>query len=242
MVKVELLLLAMSPCCKTFSKADSSNVTRGHNYRLHGEENPDRPPRDSHSEKGIEAIEADDMVMCGIDFAIWMVNSQPIPGQGAAFYMENPVGSLWRRPYMRIWEETGMHGDEARGALLCLRPLLPQAHSHLDEHGVDTDRQYGHRVVRVQVQGGEAGAGTLGAPVQDRSGELAGKRRPRQEGSQEYDAREAASRTIGDSNHAQRKRCRQEGGAGGGVQGGELEAEEAEDEVDWQGEFEPGIS
>ena len=108
MVKVELLLLAMSPCCKTFSKADSSNVTQGHNYRLHGEENPDRPPKDSHSEKGIEATEADDMVMCGIDFAIWMVNSQPIPGQGAAFYMENPVASLWRRPYMKIWEETGM--------------------------------------------------------------------------------------------------------------------------------------
>ena len=56
MVKVELLLLAMSPCCKTFSKADSSNVTRGHNYRLHGDENPDRPPRDNHSEKGIEAV------------------------------------------------------------------------------------------------------------------------------------------------------------------------------------------
>ena len=108
MVKVKLLLLAMSPCCKTFSKADSSNSTRGHNYRLHGEANPDRPPRDNHSEKGIEAAEADEMVMQGIDFAIWVVNSQPIPGQGAAFYMENPVGSLWRRPYMKLWEETGM--------------------------------------------------------------------------------------------------------------------------------------
>ena len=92
------------------------------------------------------------------------------------------------------------------------------------------------------MQGGEAGAGALGAPVQDRPGELAGKRRPRQEGSQEYDAREAASRTVGGSDHAQRKRRRQEGGTGGGVQGGELEVAEAEDEVDWQGEFEPGIS
>ena len=48
------------------------------------------------------------MVMHGIDFAIWMVNSQPIPGQGAVFYMENPVGSLCHPPYMKLWEETGM--------------------------------------------------------------------------------------------------------------------------------------
>ena len=133
-------------------------------------------------------------------------------------------------------------GDEARGALLCLRPLLPQADSHLDEHGVGTEGQHRHGALREQMQGREAGARALGAPVQDCSGELAGKKRVRQEGSQEYDAREAASRTTGGSDHAQRKRCRQEGGAGGGVQGGELEAEETEDEVDWQGEFEPGIS
>jgi len=108
MVKVELLLLSMSPCCKTFSKADSSNTSRGHNYRLHGQDYSDRPPKDDHSEKGIEAIKADEMVKRGIELAIWLVNAQQTPGQGAAFYMENPVGSLWRRPYMEMWEDTGM--------------------------------------------------------------------------------------------------------------------------------------
>ena len=107
-VEVQVLLLAMSPCCKTFSKADSSNTSRGHNYRLHGPAHPDRPPKDDTSDKGIEAIKADEMVMHGIELAIWLVNAQPIPGQGTAIYMENPVGSLWRRPYMEDWEATGM--------------------------------------------------------------------------------------------------------------------------------------
>ena len=35
-VDMTVVMLAMSPCCKTFSRADSSNITRGHNYRLHG--------------------------------------------------------------------------------------------------------------------------------------------------------------------------------------------------------------
>ena len=43
--------------------------------------------------------------------------------------------------------------------------------------------QHGHGAVREKAQGGEAecAGGALGAPVQDRPGELAGKRRPRQE-------------------------------------------------------------
>ena len=32
---VRLDLLAMSPCCKTFTRADSGNITRGWNYRKH---------------------------------------------------------------------------------------------------------------------------------------------------------------------------------------------------------------
>ena len=45
---VKVALLGMSPDCRTFTKIDSSNVSRGHNYRLHGEANPERPPRDDH--------------------------------------------------------------------------------------------------------------------------------------------------------------------------------------------------
>ena len=42
--------------------------------------------------------------------------------------------------------------------------------------------------------------------------------------------------------HAQRKRRRVEEGTGSSLQGAELGADKAKDEVDWQGEFEPGIS
>ena len=36
-VEMTVVLLAMNPCCKTFSRADSSNSGRGHHYRVHGE-------------------------------------------------------------------------------------------------------------------------------------------------------------------------------------------------------------
>ena len=103
-VEVQVLLLAMSPCCKTFSKADSSNTSRGHNYRLHGPAHPDRPPKDSTSDKGKEAMKADEMVQQGIEVARWMQAALARPDWKPQVYMENPVGSLWRRPYMHHWE------------------------------------------------------------------------------------------------------------------------------------------
>ena len=86
----------MSPCCKTFSKADSSNVGRGHNYRNHRD--PTRPPKDQVSDKGREAVAADAMVQKGIRVARWCARVL-----GTVFYLENPVGSLARRPYMGEW-------------------------------------------------------------------------------------------------------------------------------------------
>ena len=250
MVKVELLLLAMSPCCKTFSKVDSSNTTRGHNYRLHGEDHPDRPPKDNHSEKGIEAHKADEMVMQGIEFAIWMVNSQPIPGQGAALYMENPVGSLWRRPYMRQWEEPGMvkrhevhycaydHFYHKPTHIWTNMEWAPQGSTGTGrcehrckggrlEHG-QWVHQYKIAQASWQAKGGAQG----------------------QEGPQEYDAREAARRASGGSDHAQRKRRRMEASTGGSVQASRFvegqtadEEEEAAEETDWHSfEFDPGVS
>ena len=82
----------------------------------------------------------------------------------------------------------------------------------------------------------------MGSPVQDRSRQLAGERRKRQEGSQEHDACDAAQGAAGSSGRAPSKRRRKEGSAGGSVQDGALGADEAEDEVVWLGEFEPGIS
>ena len=51
-VEMTVVLLAMSPCCRTFSRADSSNTGRGHNYRLHGVIHWRRPPKDDTSDKG----------------------------------------------------------------------------------------------------------------------------------------------------------------------------------------------
>ena len=96
-VEVVIALLGMSPCCRTFTKTDSSNQSRGHNYRDHT--HPHRPPRDRVSVKGKAAMEADRMVRQGIGVASWLAKHK-----GVKFYMENPVGSLWRRPDMRQWE------------------------------------------------------------------------------------------------------------------------------------------
>ena len=98
-VRVRVVLLGMSPCCKIFSKVDNSNKTRGHNYRIHtGKAGQNRPPKDRCSVKGKEAHKADRMVKRGIQVAEWFAQEQ-----GARFYMENPVGSLRKRPYMRQW-------------------------------------------------------------------------------------------------------------------------------------------
>ena len=98
---LQLLLVATSPCCKTFSKTDSINVKRGSNYRLHLASTPHRPPRDSTSEKGRAAMEADVMVNGEIRMARWCAH------KGVHMYMENPVGSLWRREYVVEWEREG---------------------------------------------------------------------------------------------------------------------------------------
>ena len=42
-VRIGKVFLAMSPCCKTFSKVDPTNATRGHHYRLCDKENPSMP-------------------------------------------------------------------------------------------------------------------------------------------------------------------------------------------------------
>ena len=100
-VEVRVSLLGMSPDCRTFTKTDSCNITRGNNYRLHGEAHPDRPPRDDHSDKGIAAHRADSMVQKAIQFYRYLRGLHR--GEVVPIYMENPVGSLHRRPYMQEW-------------------------------------------------------------------------------------------------------------------------------------------
>ena len=97
-VKVGKVLLAMSPCCRTFSKADSTNISRDNHYRLSGPDHPSRPPRDATTAKGRSAHKADRMVKRGIEVATYFATVL-----SAKFYMENPVGGLCKRPYMSSW-------------------------------------------------------------------------------------------------------------------------------------------
>ena len=100
-VGMAVVMLAMGPCCKAFSRADSSNTARGNNCRLHGEGSWHSPPKDKARQKGLEAHMSDRMVWQGIRVAREaQAHARRI---GVPFYMENPVGSLARKPYMRRW-------------------------------------------------------------------------------------------------------------------------------------------
>ena len=59
-------LLAMSPDCTTFSKADSSNISRGRNYRDHSD--PERRPMPWTELKGKQATLAGQMVYLALCF------------------------------------------------------------------------------------------------------------------------------------------------------------------------------
>ena len=72
-------------------------MTKETTYRLHGPLHPDQPPKDKYSTKGREAHAADGMVKQAHKMARWAEQKK------AAWYMENPVGSLACRPYQRRW-------------------------------------------------------------------------------------------------------------------------------------------
>ena len=149
--EVGSLLLAMSPCCRTFSRADSSNKTRGHNYRLSGEDHPTRPPKDLTSAKGREAQAADRMVRKAISVARYFVNKL-----GAWFYIENLAGSMQTTLY--AWLGAGQV-SKSFGALLRIPSLLSQADPHLDEPGrgeVAAQGHDGNRALLRQMYGGGA--------------------------------------------------------------------------------------
>lgn len=93
------VVLWMSPPCRTFSKTDASNRNRkdsggrGCGFRDHRDDT--RPPLDRHSAKGKMAGAADRLVQLWLQVALlWAVH-------GVQWAMENPEGSLARRPYMR---------------------------------------------------------------------------------------------------------------------------------------------
>ena len=61
------------------------------------------PPKDNTSEKGKAATKADKMVRVGIALANDLCDLYPNMG----LYMENPVGSLAKRGYMKAWIRSG---------------------------------------------------------------------------------------------------------------------------------------
>ena len=85
------VVLWMSPPCRTFSRMDAVNVKRGRNYRDHTVW--ERPP--VKGRRGNLAREHDRLVQ------LWLRVAECWGRRGVAWFMENPVGSLARRPYYR---------------------------------------------------------------------------------------------------------------------------------------------
>ena len=94
--------LVASPPCESFSLADCSNLSRENHHRDHS--HPDKPPRaessctqESHHRLRQKAIEHDLLVR-------HVITSFIRDRQNGLHYdllLENPVGSLRKRPYMR---------------------------------------------------------------------------------------------------------------------------------------------
>lgn len=86
----------MSPPCRTFSQLDAANRSRGWGYRDHRK--PTRPPL--RTVRGRQAIKDDVLVREWLQFAEWV---RGVAGRHCHWHLENPVGSLIRRPYMKPW-------------------------------------------------------------------------------------------------------------------------------------------
>jgi hypothetical protein len=93
-------MIWMSPLCRTFSNADASNRLKGWGYRDH--RIFCRPPLQAASNKyGLRARQDDLLVQLWIRLAVLWSHACP----GLVWFLENPVGSLERRPYMAQYSE-----------------------------------------------------------------------------------------------------------------------------------------
>ena len=97
---VTIGMLWMSPLCRTFSNADASNRLKGWGYRNHRIWH--RPPlQGTDSVYGRRARQDDALVELWIQLAVLLSHVCP----GLVWFLENPVGSLERRPYMAQYSE-----------------------------------------------------------------------------------------------------------------------------------------
>ena len=93
-------MIWISPLCRTFSNADASNRLKGWGYRDH--RIFCRPPLQAASNKyGLRARQDDLLVQLWIRLAVFWSHACP----GLVWFLENPVGSLERRPYMAQYSE-----------------------------------------------------------------------------------------------------------------------------------------
>jgi hypothetical protein len=94
----QLLLVWASPDCSTFSKADATNASRGNEFRDHSLWH--RPPKDTVDDKRAQAIAHDGMVQN----VLLSLQSMLLVHQHTLFVMENPEGSLRRRPFVIVFQ------------------------------------------------------------------------------------------------------------------------------------------
>ena len=94
----QVLLVWASTPCETFSRADPSNITRGHHYRDHSD--PEKPPKsdDLSDLKVLKAVEHDQF----LPRLQQMVAADRQRGLQYNFVFENPRASLRCRPYMQL--------------------------------------------------------------------------------------------------------------------------------------------
>ena len=97
-VPEQLLLVWASPDCSTFSRADATNTSRGNEFRDHSLWH--RPPKDTVGDKRLQAIEHDGMVQN----VLLSLQAMLRVHQHTLFVMENPEGSLRRRPFMIVFQ------------------------------------------------------------------------------------------------------------------------------------------
>ena len=99
--KSDVAAVLSSPPCETYSHADASNITRGNHYREHGD--PLKPPRsrasvqDSSAQKKRELAQKHDLMVLRLTQQLVKTHEE----FGVEILLENPVGSLSKRPFMR---------------------------------------------------------------------------------------------------------------------------------------------
>ena len=94
----QLLLDWASPPCRTLSRADGSNISRGNHYRDHSFEH--HPPRPDQGEKRSLALKHDSLFQS----LLHSMQAHVEEDANAQLVIENPTASLARRPFMILAE------------------------------------------------------------------------------------------------------------------------------------------